>query len=331
MKKYFIKDDGTIKLTNMLILIGILFFIVMTFVYLKFFKVSLEEPNETYKQPEKTSSINMCNDCDFYFTLDSLEFNVYSEYRIDKYLEIKNMSLNNIKFEVEDKSLFTIENKGTDLNIVTKNKVGKTKLVATYDKIRKEIEVNIIANEIKDISLSENPYYIYNGKSNNVEVITDPIGIDLSSIDLSVLDPNIAKFENGSLVGLSEGITKLRLLYNGVEKFQDLYVYNDLIHVEVMDKNKELKDLYKIGLKDFKNDAYDIIVSLDDNFNKGYSLNDLVITHEDNGVEVTVTYDGKYSLDKLSYKYRITINGTEGSSLNKFALGNSTRLLEVGE
>ncbi len=98
-----------------------------------------------------------------------------------------------------------------------------------------------------------------------------------------------------------------------------------------MDKNKELKDLYKIGLKDFKNDAYDIIVSLDDNFNKGYSLNDLVITHEDNGVEVTVTYDGKYSLDKLSYKYRITINGTEGSSLIKFALGNSTRLLEVGE
>ena len=38
MKKYFIKDDGTIKLTNMLVLIGILFFIVMTFVYLKFFK-----------------------------------------------------------------------------------------------------------------------------------------------------------------------------------------------------------------------------------------------------------------------------------------------------
>lgn len=59
MKKYFIKDDGTIKLTNMLVLIGILFFIVMTFVYLKFFKVSLEEPNETYKQTEKTSSINM--------------------------------------------------------------------------------------------------------------------------------------------------------------------------------------------------------------------------------------------------------------------------------
>ena len=26
MKKYFIKDDGTIKLTNMLVLIGILFF-----------------------------------------------------------------------------------------------------------------------------------------------------------------------------------------------------------------------------------------------------------------------------------------------------------------
>ena len=177
MKKYFIKDDGTIKLTNMLILIGILFFIVMTFVYLKFFKVSLEEPNETYKQPEKTSSINMCNDCDFYFTLDSLEFNVYSEYRIDKYLEIKNMSLNNIKFEFidtytkvekeypyNDKLYFNfLENEGKHIVFEVNDLLDNVLITYNYDNKYDSVElVNFLGDE--NYLLLEHKYLNINPK-----------------------------------------------------------------------------------------------------------------------------------------------------------------------
>lgn len=330
MKKYFFKSDGTIKVVNMIILMAILFFIIIMFVYFKFLKVQYEEPNETYKEGEKTSSINMCNDCDFYFTLERLVFDAYNEYEIAKYLEVKKMAINNIKFDY-DKELISIETSGNDLVIKTKNRVGKTKLVATYANIKREIDVEVEASEIRSIELENHPYYILNNQENDLEIITDPIGVDLSGVSLSVEDENIAKIINGKLVGVNEGVTKLKLLYNGEEQVRDLYVSNDFISVDVLNDKRVLETIHNIPLTDFKDDIYNVIVTITDNSSSGYEAKDLIITSEDDGVSVYVEYDGKYSLDKLSYKYRITKSGNTGSSTIKFTLGNATRFIRVGE
>ncbi|MCX4249239.1 MAG: hypothetical protein OSJ65_05700 [Bacilli bacterium] len=330
MKKYFFKSDGTIKIVNMIILIAVIFFIVIMFVYFKFLKVRYDEPNETYKKEEKTSKINMCNGCDFSFTLESLVFETYNDYKIDNYLEVKNMSINNIKFEY-DKGLISIESSGGGLVIKAGNKIGKTKLVAVYENIKKEIAVEVRAGEIKSIELANHPYYILNNKENDLEIITDPIGIDLSEISISVEDESIARVINGKLVGVNEGVTKLKLLYNGEEQIRDLYVSNDFISVDVLNDKRELEPIYNISLDSFKDDVYNVVVTITDNGNIGYEAKDLVITHEDEGVNVYVEYDGKYSLDKLSYKYRITKSGNAGSSTIKFTLGNTTRIIRVGE
>lgn len=330
MKKYFFKSDGTIKVVNMVILMAILFLIIIVFIYFKFLKVKYEEPNETYKKEEKTSSINMCNDCDFYFTLERLVFDTYNDYELAKYLEVKNMAINNIKFQY-DKELISIETSGKDLVIKALNKVGKTKLVATYANIKREIDVEVEASEIKSIELANHPYYILNNKESDLEIITDPIGIDLSGISLSIEDESIAKIINGKLVGVSEGVTKLKLIYNEEEQVRDLYVSNDYISVDVLNDKRVLEPIYNIPLSNFKDDIYNVVVTITDNGSVGYDAKDLVITHEDNGISVYVEYDGKYSLDKLSYKYRITKSGNTGSSTIKFKLGSATRVVSVGE
>lgn len=328
MKKYFFKSDGTIKVLNMVILLSIIFIIIMVFVYFKFLRVKYEEPNETYKKEEKTSSINICNDCDFFYTLDSLSFETYHDYKLTNYMELKNMSINNLKFDGYDQNLIKIETKGNDLVIKTQNKVGSTKLIASYADIKREIGINVTADAIHSIKLEPHAYYVYNNKENPLMLITDPLGIDTTNISVTIDNPEIARIENGNIIGISEGVTKINLAFNDEVESQDLYVFNNLIHINKQNVNEEL---YDIKLSEFKDDIYNIIVTLDDNSNKGLSMSDLIITHEDNGVSVIVEYDGKYSLDTLSYKYRITKTGTEGSSLIKFTLGNTTRIIKIGE
>lgn len=328
MKKYFFKSDGTIKVVNMIILLSAIFISIMLFIFFKFLRVKYEEPNETYKKEEKTSSINLCNNCDFYFTLDSLSFETYHDYKISNYIDTTNMLINNLKFDEYDKDLISIETKDKDLVISVKNKVGKTKLVATYADIKREIDITITPDEIHSIKLLDHPYYIYNNKDNPLNLITDPIGIDTSNLNITVENPLIATIENGKIRGLSEGVTKIKLLYNGEETTEDLYVYNDLIHIT---KNKEVDELYNIKLSEFKDSKYNVIITLDDSANKGYTMSDLIITHEDNGITPIVEYDGKNSIDTKSYKYRITISGESGESIIKFTLGNTTRILRVGD
>lgn len=328
MKKYFFKSDGTIKVLNMIILLSFIFLVIMFFIYTKFLRVRFEEPNETYKKEEKTSSINMCNDCDFSFTMDSLSFETYHDYKLSSYMELKNMSINSLKFEEYDQSIISIETKGNDLVIKAKNKVGKTKLVATYANIKREIPITVTPDEIHSIKLMDHPYYIYNNKVNNLDIITDPIGIDTNNINVSIDNPEIARIENGKIIGVSEGVTKIKLLYNDEETSEDLYVYNDLIHIN--NKTSE-EELYSIKLSEFKDNMFNVVVTLDDSENKGLSMSDIIITHEDNGITPIVEYDGKNSLDKISYKYRITISEGTGSSIIKFSANNSTRILKIGE
>lgn len=331
MKKYFFKEDGTIRVLNMIIIISIIFIIALVLIYNKFLKREYEDVSDAYVTSERTSSINMCKDCDFYFTLESLTFSAYSEYNISNYIETKNMALNNIKFRDYDSDLINIESKASGLFIKAKDKIGTTKLVAEYSGIVREINIEVVADSIKSVSLEDHPYYILNGKSNKLNVITEPLGIPLNDLDIKVEDTNTAKVVDGKLVGLKEGITKLVLNFNGKQTSRELYVFDNLIHIEQIDNDNKLSDVYKIKLSELKNNMYNVIVTLDDNHNYGYSTSDLIITHEDDGLEVIIDYDGKYSLDKLSYRYRITVTGEKGSSVIKFNLGTSVRILEIGE
>lgn len=327
MKKYFFKSDGTIKVVNMIILLSMIFLVIMFFIYNKFLRVKFEESNETYRKEEKTSSINMCNDCDFSFILDSLSFETYHDYKLSNYIDLKNMSINNLKFEDYDESLISIETKGNDLVIKTKNKVGSTNLVATFAKIKRSIKIEITPDKIHSIKLYNHAYYIYNGKEMPLDIETDPIGIDIGNLDISVLDPTLAKLENGKITGLNEGKTQIKLIVDGIEQIEDLYVYNDLIHITKVNGKEEI---HSIKLSEFKDSIYNVVVTLDDNSNRGVSSSDLTITHEDNGLDVIVDYDGKQSLDTLCYKYRIKVSGS-GTSTIRFTLGNTTRILKIGE
>lgn len=331
MKKYFFKEDGTIKLANMLIVITAIFIAFFAILFFKFFKTEVEEDYIPQKKSEKTSSISMCNDCDFSFILDTLTLSTYHDYKLTNYLDTKNLAINSIKFKVEDESLITVGSKGNDLAISTKNRVGHTKLIATYEKITKEIPITIIPDEIRTVELENHPYYIYNNQENALNIITDPLGIDISNLNISIADESIATIKNGKLLGLKEGSTTITLNFKDQVTSEKIYVFNDLINITAESKDKNPANIYKISLNEFKDDNFTIIVTLDDKENKGYSMEDLIISYDQNDLNVQTTYDGKYNFNKLSYKYRLTASGTEGKTIIKFTLGNTIRYLEIGD
>lgn len=148
------------------------------------------------------------------------------------------MALNNIKFSDYDNTLISLESKQSGLFIKVKDKVGKTKLVASYADITREIEIEISFDEIKNVDLLDHAYYISNGKETDLEIITDPKGIPVTDFNIVVEDTSIASLNEGKLIGLSEGKTKIILNYLDKVITQDLYVYDDLIHVESLNKNK---------------------------------------------------------------------------------------------
>ena len=332
MKKYFFNEDGTIKIINMVVLITVILVIAIVFIITKLINDDVFSDYKPHTTKEVTSKVKMCDNCSMKFTSKKLVLNAYSEYSISDYIETKNIAINSVKFEVEDNSFLAIENKEQELVIVTKNKVGSTVLKASYDKIKISIEVEIIAEEIIGATLIDHPYYIYNGRANDLAIITDPIGIDIANLDLRVENTDIAEIIDGKLVGKSKGETRLILTFNEEVIEREIIVLDDLIHI-TLNNNSSKEEIYHVKLEDIKNNTINIIVTLDDNSNVGYTSDNLVISHDDNNTEVMVEYDGKNIGVDISYKYRITLGNIENaSSTIKFSINDTTyRLLTIGE
>ncbi|MCH5167219.1 MAG: hypothetical protein J1F35_04925 [Erysipelotrichales bacterium] len=328
MKKYFFNEDGTIKIITAIILIAIIFVIAVVLIVVKLYKNDYFNDFEPHTTKKITSKLVMCDDCIMKFTVDELVLNPYSEYGFGTYIEVENIAINSVKFEIEDTSLFSIENRGGKLTLVTKNKVGETKLTATYDKIKISIPVKIEVLDIKTVSFVNHPYYVYNGKENDIEIITDPIGIDLSLLDISVENTDIAEFIDGKLIGKSIGETIININFKGEVFTQDIIVLDDLIHIYET-SNKE--ELYNIKLSDIKDNIINIVLTLDDNKNIGYTSDNIEISHYDENTEVIVEYDGQNISTPRSYKYKITLSNTvDCSSVIKFNINNDTyRLLTI--
>ena len=307
MKKYLFNEDGTIKTLNMLALIIIILVIAIILIYLLVFKdKNITGGSVRVISKDITSTINMCKDCSMEFKSQELELVTNQEYPLEDILDVKNISLASVKFEgynSEYLSITTTRDKG--LVIKTKDIIGKTKLKATYDKIVKEIEVNISEGEILSLSLLDHPYYIYLDKYTPIEVNSNPQGIDVSKLDFKVDNENIVTISDGKLYGKMFGSCKLYLTYNEETYEQDIYVVNDLIKVQLKN-SKTLDDVYKIKI-DNKNDI-NIVMTLDDNSKVGLTNEDITIEHIDEGISGVVEYDGKNLGVENSYKYKIKIN-----------------------
>lgn len=329
MKKYFFNEDGTIKVVNMIILIAIVIGLVVLFIFTKFLKPMYDVNYEPYTTTTKTSKIVMCDNCSMKFTVSELNLKTSSEYSLSDYLEVEKIPLNSLKFLDYDNKLLTIANKEGKLFLKTNNIIGKTKLTASYDKIKISIEVNIEASEITSVNFLEHPYYIYQGKLNELSLLTDPVGLTASDFSITTQDSSIVEIENGKLLGKSIGETNITLEFNQEIKTQKVIVLEDLIHVTL---ENEKEEIYEIKKDEIKDNTLNIIVTLEDSLNKGYSQDVLEITHEDNGIIPIIAYDGKNIGTDLSYRYRISLSTLEGSTTIKFKLSdNSYRYLKIGE
>lgn len=307
MKKYLFNEDGTIKMVNMLaLIIGLLVLAVLGIYFLLFNGRNITEGGKTITSKDITSTINMCKDCAMEFKSKDIVLVTNQEYPLEELMEVKNISLASIKFDIGNNDYFTIErSRANGLVLKTKDLVGNTTLNASYDKLNIDAKVIINEGEILSLSLINHPYYIYLNKPTKIEVDSNPRGIDVSKLNFYVNDEAVISVDGGMITGKTLGSAKLYLNYNDIVYEQDVYVVNDLIDVKSKNGSK-FESIYKLKID--KREDIDIIVAIDDNSNVGLTNDSLVISHVDEGISGVIEYDGKNLGEERSYKYRISIN-----------------------
>lgn len=312
MKKYLFNEDGTIKTLNMLVAIILVLILAIIIIYLLFFKdKALTDGGKTLTSKNVTSTINMCKDCELHFNKDEFVLVTNMEYPLEEILAVKNISLASLKFDIANSDYLTIErNKDNELVLKTKDIIGETSLMASYDKLSSNTKIIINEGEILSLSLLDHPYYIYLNKENPIEVISNPQGIDTSKLNLSVSDEAVVSLRDGKMIGNKIGSAKLYLVVNENTYEQDVYVVNDMINIQVKNGTK-LESVDKIKID--KKEDINIIVTLDDNANVGLTNESLNIIHIDEGISGVINYDGKNLGVDRSYKYRISIDTLEAN------------------
>lgn len=307
MKKFLFYEDGTIKMMNMIMVIVLVLIIAVILIYFLFLNgKNITEGGKTLTSKNVTSTINMCKDCSMEFNDKELILVTNQEYPLEDIINVKNISLASVKFDIGNTEYFTIErSRNNELVLKTKDLVGDTALNATYDKIKINTKVVVNEGEILSLSLLDHPYYIYLNKEVKIDIESNPRGIDVSKLDFKVSNEDVISVNNGMIVGKMLGTSKLYLNYNDVIYEQDVYVVNDLIDVQSK-RGNILESIYRVKVD--KKEDINIIVTLDDNSNSGLTNDNLVISHIDEGISGIIEYDGKNLGLERSYKYRISIN-----------------------
>lgn len=297
MKNIFVNEDGTIKLKAVVYTIGIFLFLVLLLMYfISQSTSSITDGNEeqVHVSERTTTTMSLCKDCKMSFIRDSYDAKTNEEINLNNLLELKSINIRNIKLSGYDEGLIEIKSSKEGLVIKTLNKLGSTKIKASYQDKESEMTINVFSDVIKSAKMIDN-YYVYLDDFAQLTLETDPENVDASFFNVFSDDESIAKVNGGSIIGVSLGKTRLNLKYADVLSSSYVYVIKSRIAIYLMEGNS-LKEYstYKTNTKSFNV----LVKSLDKDIIKDdltYTIDNGKIEYIEPDIEEPNTF--KYSVD----------------------------------
>ena len=221
-------------------------------------------------------TVNVVNPNRLEVIQDSLDI----EYRKDAKIEMDidyyfndNGTIDDIEYESSNKDVVEV----VDNKLVLKG-CGKSTILVKYKNVSDTIDINVVS--IDKLSFKKNGYIVGVGKFQNLEYIFDSYEGDSQNITFTSKDNNIARVENGKVIGVNEGRTQITAKYNDMEATinivvaKESYLLGDLDFNGIVDANDAAValDMYKNSVSDEK-----LILIGDLDFNEMVDANDAAL------------------------------------------------------
>ena len=323
----FKKEDGTYNVLKTTLFSFIFTCILLGLLCLPMF---LQDKTQVSKNSGNTTtttqgaSLLPCKECDIEFYNKEITLEFGESVKIKDILDIKDVSIQNIKFTFDSDYLEKKQVQG-EYYITTSNSVGETTLKVDYDKYSSSLKVIIKASKLTSAKFSKKVYYVNASESVDLDIETSPKKADLSLIKFSSSDESIAKFGNGNTIkGISGGKTTVKLVSGEIEDEADVYVMNTPFSLKIKnDGVYEEMDEYQ-----YKSNAKTQNLYIAIKFEKSnYTQNDISVKDDSHGsISTTTTFDSVYSVYNLSLIYKVVVDfdptkaGTDNSSVITFTL-----------
>lgn len=310
MKNFFFNEDGTVKIPNTIgVIAAVLVVGVFLVVLLMGTKGDLANGKVTTTQKIGTTTIKLCNGCSLKFKETSYTMPSNTSIDLQDLLNIKKVNIKNVKITIEDKEIVMIEDKGKTLNLTSLDVLGSTKVTVEYEKLKTEIEIIVDQDYINSAKLYDKVYYAYVGETTELDLDVSPKGAETSSLDLSVLDKNIADFdESGKLVGKSVGETTIYLKDKDEVSSASLFVVDNRLTFKVKEDvlYKEMDEYHYLSNV---NGYIEVSLKFEDRAGVGYTVNDIKSSVVNVGnIKADVVAYGANEADHTIANYRINIS-----------------------
>lgn len=329
MKKYFFNEDGTIKLTRAIILVDVLTFFLLLLIFMGQFKNQDLTPRVTTTTKKvTTTTIKICKNCSIKFNRESLLLEPNSSYPLEDLVDLKGVDIFNVKFSLSDKNIANIELVDGKISLVVKNTLGSFTLTASYMDLEETLDVSVNTSKLNSMSFKNQAYYVYPNEEIEIDLITDPLGYDITNLDIKIDNTDVAEIiDNKKVKGKVEGMTKISVNNNGLTASANLYVVKTKINIKVRENYLyQEKDIIE-----YNNKEVELLLQLDGedkdltNENINFVINDL------GNFKTEVSYVGKSTSLENAYIYRIkctsiSSKGEENNySLIEFNLSDGVR------
>lgn len=312
MKKCFFNEDGTIKTVRAVILVDVLTFILLLVIFMGQFKdQDLTPVVTTTTKSTTTTTIKVCNNCSIKFNRESMTMEPNSTYALEDIVDLVGVDIHNVKFNISDTSLASMESIDGKTHLVAKNTLGSFTLTAKYLEMEESITVTISTSTLNSISFKNLAYYVYQDELIDIGITTDPVGYDISNVSISIDDESVASIEDNKIKGKKLGKTVIRLNNNGEEIKANLYVVNNKIII----KKKENYIYQETDIIEYSTKEEEILLTIEGE-NNNLTNEDISVEIEDLGTFTTeVNYVGKSTSMDNTYIYRISNKSTSSKKM----------------
>lgn len=323
MKKLFFRNDHTIRMETIYCCICILAALGILLIYLisKSGKGITYQSNTTTGLTTTTTTMMICNDCSFSFKDKDIRIKPDNTYLLKDLIDYKNITLKMIKFTVDDRSLLKIEtNSKGEVVLKTLNKVGHAKITAKYGDLEDSVNVSISQSEYESAKLKDNTYYVYEGKTSPIELVTSPEGGNASTFTIETDNNDILSFdENNNIIGKKLGEANIKLNYKNSVSSSLVYVINNRITIKV--KENDIYNYYdEYKYVSTYDGSFELSVTFEDNKNMSYDNSNLSYIVENHGkMKLDVQYVEKNILENNSYIYKVNVNTITSDSSDNYA------------
>ena len=111
-------------------------------------------------------------------------------------MSLKSINVKNIKFSDYDQTIVDIKSTKEGLMLKALNKLGTTKLKATYQDKTAEITLSVFSDYISSAKLFSDNYYVYLDDKTDLSLDTNPENVEAGFFDVFVDDENIATIKD---------------------------------------------------------------------------------------------------------------------------------------